>query len=81
MPIYRRKEEQDAHPLEGLAAALDRVSWQWLQDNHPLLAEALELAVAGGAMPAEVRRFVMMHTGRYELALRCEQAARWLGAE
>ncbi len=77
MPIYKSKEKE--HPLEGLAAALDRVSWQWLQDSHPLLAEALELTVGEGTTPAEVRRFVMAHTGRYELALRCEQAARWLG--
>ena len=62
----------------ALGAAIDQVSLQWLNDNVPALAQAVEDTVAAGASPAEVRRFVMRQTQRQELALRCEQAARAL---
>lgn len=58
-----------------IGAALDAISWEWINDNHPELAEAIEIEVARGASPAAIRRFVMARTQRIELALRCEQAA------
>ena len=64
--------------LTPIASALNEMSWQWLNDNCPALAEALAVTVGRGATPEEVRRFVMARTERRELALRCEQAARWL---
>jgi len=64
--------------LAAIARALDYISWQWLSDNHPELAEAIELEVGRGATPTDVRRFVMRYTDRFELALRCEQAASWV---
>ena len=64
--------------LTAIARALDQISFQWLSDNHPELAEALEIEVERGATPTDVRRFVMRYTDRFELALRCEQATRWL---
>lgn len=62
-------------PLER---ALDVVGLQWLNDTHPEIAEAVSQAVTAGAEPVEIRRLVMGRTGRIELALRCEQAARAL---
>ena len=73
MTIYKPRGSFD-----GMAQALDWISWEWIETNHPALAGELEKAVSDGAQPADVRRFVMSHTGRYELALRVEQAARWL---
>lgn len=64
--------------LEQLGQALDEVSYEWLSDTHPLLARAVEAAVDGGVLPMQVRRYVMRRTRRHELALRCEQAARYL---
>jgi len=64
--------------LAVIGAALNQMSWQWLNDNCPNLAEALAVAVERGATAVEIRRFVMHRTERRELALRCEQAARWL---
>jgi len=64
--------------LTGIAEALNQMSWQWLNDNCPNLAEALAVAVDRDVTPEDVRRFVMHTTERRELALRCEQAARWL---
>ena len=65
--------------LDVIGDALDKLSWEWLCENHEPLAQALEVGVAqGGASPDKVRRYVMAHTQRYELALRCEQAARFL---
>lgn len=67
-----------ASKLNTIGQALDAISWEWLETNYPLLAEAIQRAVDGNTDPAEVKRYVMQHTQRYELALRCEQAARWL---
>jgi hypothetical protein len=75
--IFKRGEALDAG-LADVGQALDEISWQWLSDNFPRLAEAIQGAVEGGAEPDGVRRYVMVRTQRYELALRCEQAARWL---
>jgi hypothetical protein len=52
--------------------------WAWVSDNHPRLAEAIEVEVDRGAVPADIRRYVMDKTQRLELALRCEQGAAWL---
>ena len=64
--------------LDALGEALDQISLQWLNDNYPELAEALDRQVERGAAPDQVRRYVVAHTGRLELALRMEQAARAL---
>jgi len=64
--------------LSAIGSALDAISWEWLNDNHPQLAEAIETEVARGATPQMVRRYVVQRTERIELALRCEQAANFL---
>jgi len=66
--------------LPAIAQALDSISWDWVSDNHPLLAEAIQTEIGRGANPDQVRRYVMQHTQRQELAMRCEQAARYLAA-
>lgn len=73
-----RKDKNEPGLLTGIAQALDEISWHWLGDNFPRLAEEIGAAVQSGAEPGQVRRFVMRQTQRTELALRCEQAARWL---
>lgn len=67
--------------LIEIGQALDEISAQWLSDNHPRLAEAVLVEVEMGATPELVRRYVMRQTQRVELALRCEQAARWAAAQ
>lgn len=62
--------------LEPVSVAIDAESFQWLNDNRPDLAGAIDQAVDRGIKPIEVRRFVMRQTVRIELALRCEQYAR-----
>jgi len=64
--------------LKTLEAALDAASYEWLVSNLPDVAQAVEFEVAAGATPGELRTMVLRHTGRLELALRIEQAARWL---
>ena len=64
---------------ERVGRELDGMSWGWLNDNYPGLAGAVEMAVDAGARPEELRRLVMARTGRVELALRVEQAARAVG--
>ena len=62
--------------LADLGIALDQESYEWLEENRPDLASALDLAVKRGARPSDIRRFVITRTARMELALRCEQYAR-----
>ena len=62
--------------MATLAEALDAQSLQWMNDNIPGLVDALEAEIENGETPETIRRFVMAHTMRFELALRCEQAAR-----
>lgn len=63
-----------------LGEELDRESWEWLAENHPAIADAVQISVHRGASPEEVRAFVMRRSGvnRADFAKRCESAARHL---
>jgi len=65
-----------------LATELDKESWEWLSENHPTIADAVEITVRKRATPEQVRAFVLRRCGanRAEFARRCESAARHLGA-
>lgn len=65
-------------PMEALEQALDAESLTWLLTQHPAIAEAIENAVRSGATPEDIKRAVIRHTQRSELAMRCQQAARAL---
>lgn len=68
--------------MNKLAKVLDAESYEWLTTNHPTLADAIEAEVKAGATPDSIRRFVLRHTGgRYEIAYRCEAAARYLATK
>lgn len=66
-----------------LDAVLDFESWNWLNDNAPPLADAVQAAVQKGLLPAEIKRRVMERLGahREPLAIRCEAASRHLHAQ
>lgn len=66
------------NPFNDLSTALDEESWDWLNENAPAIANAVQTAITRKATPTDVRRFVVSRTGRAELAARCEQAARHL---
>ncbi len=66
--------------LTHLSAAINEESWQWLQDNTPMLADALRREVEGGATADEIRQAAMRMTQRPALALRLRQAAAFLRA-
>jgi len=65
-------------PNQNLETVLDRDSYDWLVNNWPDLADVVEAEIAKGTTPAELRRRVIRHTWRYDLARRVEQAARHL---
>ena len=67
--------------MKTLEAALDAASYEWLVSNLPDVAQAIEVEVAAGATAGQIKTAVLRHTARVELALRCEQAARWLVGE
>lgn len=64
--------------MPSLQQALDAESYEWLAGNSPVVLAALEREVAGGKLPEQIKLFVLKQTGRIEIALRCEQAARHL---
>lgn len=64
--------------LQPVGAALDRWAWRKLQDSNPELAAMMETAIARGARPIDLRRYVIERTGKQDLAEFVEQAARWL---
>jgi hypothetical protein len=66
--------------LTKLGATLDEAAFEWLVDEYPQLATALETEVRAGATPDDVRRFMTAHVGEHRVALiaRCVSAARWL---
>lgn len=61
---------------EQIDEALDTISYGWLSREHPELLEAIESAVMDGVAVEEIKLRVALRTYRYELTLRCEQAAR-----
>ena len=63
--------------MPRLGTELDKESYIWLAANHPKILEAIEAEIAAGRTPQQVRLFVIRQTGRPEIALRCEQAARY----
>lgn len=65
-------------PFDRLALAIDEASWNWLSETDSKIAAGVSDAIDRDMEASDVRRFVMAQTMRLELALRCEQAARWL---
>lgn len=67
--------------LPHLDAAIDAESWQWLQDNAPLYADALLAEVRAGVSPDQIRAHAQRRTQRDMLARRLQQAAAHLARE
>ena len=68
--------------LPALEAAINEESWEWLTDNVPQLADAIQKELAKpGLTPELIRRFVMKKTQRPALAARCFQATSHLVSE
>jgi hypothetical protein len=65
---------------KALAAALDRMSYEYLSTNAPDLIVAINQELQNGIDPKGIRFIVQRHVGpdREGLALRCEQAARYM---
>lgn len=70
--------KKTSDPFDILRESLDAESWDWLSETLPGVAEGVSVAVVSKQSPGDIRRFVAGQTGRLELALRCEQAARHL---
>lgn len=66
--------------LPHLTAAINAESWEWLQENTPMLADALEREIEAGATAEEIRVVAMRMTQRPALVLRLRQAAAHLMA-
>lgn len=81
MPVVIGQETMATIDMPRLGAILDRESYEWLAAAHPDILAAIEAEVAAGRTAEQIRLFVVRHTGRAEIAQRCEQAARWVERE
>ncbi len=62
--------------MPAIEAAINEESWDWISDNVPVLAEAIQNEITKrNATPKQIRHFVMKSTQRERLAARCYQAA------
>ena len=68
---------------KALTAALDRMSYEWLSTNAPDIIVAIDQELRNGTGPEGIRFIVQRHVGpdREGLALRCEQAARYMAGQ
>lgn len=68
---------------KALVAALDRMSYEYLSTNAPDLVLAIDQELRTGTEPSGIRFIVQRHVGpdREGLALRCEQAARYMAGQ
>lgn len=66
--------------LQPLQAAIDADAYDWLSQHAPGYISAIDKALQQGSNPAQIRWFVQSQVGadRTGLALRCEQAARYM---
>lgn len=75
---------QNANASDGsaLTNALDRMSYEYLSTTAPDLIVAIGQELRSGVAPETVRFIVQRHVGpeRDGLALRCEQAARYMAS-
>lgn len=74
--------KQSTRGGDALTNALDRMSYEYLSTNAPDLILAIDQELRGGMEPEGVRFIVQRHVGpeRDGLALRCEQAARYMAS-
>lgn len=66
--------------LQPIQAAIDADAYDWLAQHAPGYVTAIEKALQAGSNPTQIRRFMQAQVGpdRAGLALRCEQAARYM---
>jgi hypothetical protein len=67
--------------MPELETAIDAESYEYLSENAPTLLRALQSEISTGASADEIKHYVMAVTGRYAIALRCQQAARHIRRE
>ena len=74
----QRQKEEKAQALDHLGEVLDYESYNWLQMQHPRIAEALDAAIFAGASKMDVRRLSWARTQRPEIVQRIVNASRYL---
>lgn len=81
-PLNARSKEDNSMnaAMDELDRVLELESWDFLNDNYPPLAIAVQSAISKGLSPEQIKRRVVEKLGahREPLAHRCELAARHL---
>ncbi len=68
----------DMEELSGLDGPIDEDSYQWMEDNQPILLKEIIRLVKKGATPDQIYGYVFRRTERTGISRRCQQAARHL---
>lgn len=76
VPKGRKMAIQQKTAMPALERALDAESYEWLATNQPDILTAIEIEIANGHTPEQIKWRVLRRTNRFEIAMRCEQAAR-----
>lgn len=66
--------------FQPLEQAIDEDAYEYLSQHAPSYIKAIDNAVTNGATPEQIRWYVQVRVGsdRLSMALRCEQAARYI---
>lgn len=62
--------------MGALQNAFNKESYLYLEREQPEILAAIEAEIANGHTPDEIKRFSLQWTCRFEIAMRCYQAAR-----
>lgn len=62
--------------MSTLQRAFNAESYAYLEREWPDILAAIEAEIAAGHTPEEIKRFALQWTCRFEMAMRCYQAAR-----
>lgn len=62
--------------MGALQRAFNAESYAYLEREWPEILAAIEAEISNGHTPEEIKRFALQWTCRFEMAMRCYQAAK-----
>lgn len=70
------QQVKEGPDLSAIGTELDLIAFERLEDQYPVLAAQIAAKIREGATPAEIRRYVLAHSGSRGWAAWIAQAAR-----
>lgn len=66
--------------MDALQKAFNAESYAYLEREWPEILAAIEVEISNRHTPEEIKRFALQWTCRFEMAMRCYQAAKHIEA-